>query len=141
MPQCRVFQDCISVGLRAYISKLTVCCITTKLSLVSKFLLHCLQTRTVSTHVNFVLKPQYIDDWLTVHRSITLIDLQLDVQILIYLHIIHLLKYSTCFEHCPAHLQEVYVVIVYMQPLVSSLSAGDCPVHRLRKNWSDERDY
>jgi hypothetical protein len=23
---------------------------------------------------------------------------------------------------------------VYMQPLVSSLSAGDCPVHRLRKN-------
>jgi len=29
-----------------------------------------------------------------------------------------------------------------MQPLVSSLSAGDyCPVHWLRKNWSDERDY
>jgi hypothetical protein len=23
---------------------------------------------------------------------------------------------------------------VYMQPLVSSLSAGDCPVHRLRKS-------
>jgi len=51
-------------------------------------------------------------------------------KILIYLYIIHLLKSSTCFEHCPAHLQEVYVVIVYMQPLVSSLSAGDCPVHR-----------
>ena len=46
----------------------------------------------------------------------------------------HLLKSSTCFEHYPAHLQEVYVVIVYMQPLVSSLSAGDCLVHRLRKN-------
>jgi len=45
-----------------------------------------------------------------------------------------LLKSSTCFEHCPAHLQEIYVVIVYMQPLVSSPSAGDCPVHRLRKN-------
>jgi hypothetical protein len=29
-----------------------------------------------------------------------------------------------------------------MQPLVLSLSADDyCPVHRLRKNWSDERDY
>ena len=28
-----------------------------------------------------------------------------------------------------------------VQPLVSSLSAGDCLVHRLRKNWSDERDY
>ena len=57
-------------------------------------------------------------------------------KILIYLHIIHLLKFSTCFEHCPAHLQEVYVVIVYMQPLVSSLCAGDSPVNRLRKNIS-----
>ena len=28
-----------------------------------------------------------------------------------------------------SHLQEVYIVIVYMQPLVSSLSAGDCLVH------------
>ena len=54
-------------------------------------------------------------------------------KILIYLHIIRLLKSSTCFEHYPAHLQEVYVVTVYMQPLVSSLSAGDCLVHRLRK--------
>ena len=41
-------------------------------------------------------------------------------KILIYLHIIHLLKSSTCFEHYPAHPQEVYVVIMYMQPLVSS---------------------
>ena len=52
-------------------------------------------------------------------------------KILIYLYIIHLLKSSTYFEHCPAHLQEVYVVIVYMQPLVSSLSACDCLLHRL----------
>jgi len=59
-------------------------------------------------------------------------------KILIYLYVIHLLKSSTRFEHYPAHLQEVYVVIVYMQHLVSSLYAGDCPVHRLRKNWSDE---
>ena len=55
-------------------------------------------------------------------------------KILIYLHIIHLLKSSTYFEHYSAHLQEDYVVIVYMQPLVSSLSAGDCLVHLLRKN-------
>jgi len=55
-------------------------------------------------------------------------------KILIYLHTIHLLKSSTCFEHYPAHLQEVYVLIVYMQPLVSSLSEGDCLVHRLRKD-------
>ena len=54
----------------------------------------------------------------------------------IYLYIIRLLKSSTCFEHYPAHLQEVYIVIVYMQPLVSSLSAGDCPVHQLGKKSS-----
>jgi hypothetical protein len=67
----------------------------------------------------------------------TLVDLQLDAQkILVYLHMIHLLKSSSCFERYPAHLQEVYVVIVYMQPLVSSFSAGDCPVHQLRKNCS-----
>jgi hypothetical protein len=54
-------------------------------------------------------------------------------KILVYLHIIHLLKSSTCFEHYPDHLQEVHVVIVYMRSLVSSLSAGDCLVHRLRK--------
>jgi hypothetical protein len=45
-------------------------------------------------------------------------------KILIYLHIIHLLKSSACFEHYPAYLQELYVATVYMQPLVSSLSAG-----------------
>jgi len=52
-------------------------------------------------------------------------------KILIYLHLIHLLKSSACFEHYPAHLQEVYIEIVYVQPLVSSLSASDCLVHRL----------
>jgi hypothetical protein len=57
-------------------------------------------------------------------------------KILIYLHIVHLLKSSTLFEHYPAHLQKVYVVIVYMQPLVLSLSAGDCPVQRLKKHCS-----
>jgi len=55
-------------------------------------------------------------------------------KILVYLHIIHLLNTSTCFEHYPAHLHKVYVVIVYMQPLVSTLYAGTCLVHRLRKN-------
>jgi len=55
-------------------------------------------------------------------------------KILVYLHIIHLLKSSTCFRHYPAHLKEVYVITVYMQSLVSSLSAGDCLVHRLKKS-------
>ena len=71
------------------------------------------------------------------HRSITLVNFQLDAQnsyLFIYLYIVHLLKSSTCFEHYPAHLQEVYVVTVYMQPLVLSLSAGGCLVQRLRKN-------
>jgi hypothetical protein len=36
-------------------------------------------------------------------------------KILIYLHIIHLLKSSTCFEHYSAYLQEIDVVTVYMQ--------------------------
>ena len=61
-------------------------------------------------------------------------------KILVYLRIIHLVKSSTCFELYPAHLQEVYVVTVYMQPLVSSLSAGDCPVHRLRKFLTGAQD-
>jgi hypothetical protein len=70
----------------------------------------------------------------------TLVDLQLDAQnSYLFLYIIHLLKSSTCFEYYPAHLQEVYVVIVYLQPLVSLLSAGDCPVHRLRKNFIPNR--
>ena len=61
-------------------------------------------------------------------------------KILVYLHIIHLLKSSTCFEHYPAHLQEVYVVIVYMQPLVSSPFAGDCLMHLLGKNLTGAQD-
>ena len=61
-------------------------------------------------------------------------------KILIYLYIIHLLKSCTCFEHYPAHLQKVYVVTVYMQPLVSSLSAGDCLVHRLSPFLTSAQD-
>jgi hypothetical protein len=40
------------------------------------------------------------------------------------------------FRAYPAHLQEVHFVIVYMRSLVSSLSAGDCLVHRLKNNCS-----
>jgi hypothetical protein len=75
--------------------------------------------------VNISLKPWLISNLM--HK------------ILIYFYIIHLLKPSTCFEHYPARLQEVSVVIVYMQPLVSSLSAGDCPVHRLRNSWKSTK--
>ena len=51
---------------------------------------------------------------------ITLVDLQLDAQNSYLFIYNNLLKPSTCFEHYPAYLQEVYLVIVYMQPLVSS---------------------
>jgi len=46
-------------------------------------------------------------------------------KILVYLHIVRLLNSSTCLEHYPANFQEVYVVIVYMQPLVSSLCKSE----------------
>ena len=69
-----------------------------------------------------------LDDWLTVHRSITLVDFQLDSQNS------YLFKYNT------------YIKILYMfraLPCSSSgglrrncIYAGDCPVHRLRKNCS-----
>jgi hypothetical protein len=43
------------------------------------------------------------------------------------------IKILYMFRAYRAHLQEVYAVIVYVRSLVSSLSAGDCPVHWLRK--------
>jgi hypothetical protein len=71
-----------------------------------------------------------------VNRSITLVDLQLDAQNSYLFTYNTFIKIVYMFRAIPVHLQEVYVVIVYMQPLESSLSAGDCPVHRLRKNCS-----
>jgi len=46
----------------------------------------------------------------------------------IYFYIIHLLKSSTCFEQYTC--SSSGGLIVSMQHLVSSLSVGDCPVHR-----------
>ena len=40
------------------------------------------------------------------------------------------------FRAYTARLQEVHFVIVYMQPLVSSLSAGDCLVRQSKKKSS-----
>ena len=47
--------------------------------------------------------------------------------------LIHLLHSSTCFEHYCAHLHRT---IVLVHDLVSSLSLGDCSVHRLREESS-----
>jgi len=43
-------------------------------------------------------------------RNITLVDLQLDAQNSCLFTYNTFIKSSTCFEHYPAHLQEVYVV-------------------------------
>jgi len=45
-------------------------------------------------------------------------------KILIYLHIIHLLKSSTCFEHYLAHLQEVYVDLLKMSRVMLETCRG-----------------
>jgi len=83
-------------------------------------------------------KTVTLDEWLTMHRSIIWLISNLMQKIIIYFYIIHLLKSSTCFEHCPPCSSSGSLcrncIYIYMQPLVSSLSAGDCPVHRLRKN-------
>ena len=81
-----------------------------------------------------------LDDWLTVYWLISNLMHKVLIYLHIYLYIIHLLKSSTCFEHYPAHLQEVYVVIVYMQFLLSSLSTGDCLVHRLSSFLTGAQD-
>jgi len=67
----------------------------------------------------------FLDDWLTVQRSITLVDFQLDAQNFYLFTYNTFIKILYMFWPFPSHLQ-VNVVIVYMQPLVSSLSAGVC---------------
>jgi len=47
--------------------------------------------------------------------------------------LIHLLYSSTCFEHYYAHLQEDDCIST-ASGIVSSLSLGDCSVHRLNIN-------
>ena len=46
-------------------------------------------------------KTVTLDEWLTMHRSIIWLISNLMQKIIIYFYIIHLLKSSTCFEHCP----------------------------------------
>ena len=74
--------------------------------------------------------------WLTVlHRSISLIDLQLDAQNSYLFTYNTFIKILYMFRALPCSSSGgLCRNCVYMQPLVSSLSAGDCPVHQLRKN-------
>jgi hypothetical protein len=73
-------------------------------------------------------------DWLTVHHSITFLSPTWCTNFCLFTYNT-LIKILYMFRAYPAHLQEVHFVIVYMRSLVLSLSAGDCPVHRLRKSF------
>jgi len=69
------------------------------------------------------------------HCSITLFDLQLDAQnsyLFTYNTFIKILYMFRALPHSSSG--GLRRNCIYMQPLVSSLSAGDCLVHRLRKN-------
>ena len=55
--------------------------------------------------LNVVIILAFFNILLTMHLSITLVNDQLDAQLLY--RIICLLQYSTCFEQCRAHHQEV----------------------------------
>jgi len=84
-----------------------------------------------------VFKPVYLglDDWLTVHHSITSVNFQLDAQnsLFIYLFIYNtFIKILYMFR--AVHCSSLGGLIISMHHLVSSLPVGDCPVHRLRKN-------
>ena len=68
------------------------------------------------------------------HHSITLVDLQLDAQNSCLFTYITFIKILYMFRALPC--SSSGGLRRNMQPLVSSLSAGDCLVHRLRKNCS-----
>jgi len=72
----------------------------------------------------------YLDEWLTVHPSITLVNFQLDAQNYLFIYntfikILYMFRAVRCSSSGG--------LIVSMQHLVASLSAVDCSVHRLRK--------
>ena len=79
--------------------------------------MHRLRRNCSTKFLKFVLfrnNTLHLDEWLTVHRSITFVDFHLVAQNS-YLYIYNkFLKSSTCCEHYPDHLQEAYVVIVYI---------------------------
>jgi hypothetical protein len=72
------------------------------------------------------------DDWLTVHRSITLVNFQLDAQNSYLFTCDTFIKILYMFRALPC--SSSGDLIISMQYLISSLSAGDCLVHRLRKS-------
>ena len=75
-----------------------------------------------------------LDDWLTECRSITSVNFQLDAQNSYLFTHNTFIKILFMFPALPCLSSGgLRRNCIYMQPLVSSLSAGDCPVHRVRK--------
>ena len=67
----------------------------------------------------------------------TLVDLQLDAQNSYLFTYNTFIKILYVFRALPCSSSGgLRRNCIYMQPLVSSLSVGDCPVHRLRKGFS-----
>jgi hypothetical protein len=72
-------------------------------------------------------------------RNITLLNFQLDAQnsyLFIYntfINILYMFRALSCSSSGGLRRNCIYMCI-YMQSLVALISAGDCPVHRLRKN-------
>jgi len=73
----------------------------------------------------------HLDGWLTVHRSITLVDLQLDAQNSYLFTYNTFIKTLYMFRALPCSSSgDLRRNCMYMQPLVSSLSAGDSLMHQ-----------
>jgi len=89
----------------------------------------------------FIKLQALLDDWQTMHRCITLVDFQLDAQNS-YLFIYNtFIKIFYMFRALPCSSSEgLHRNCIYMQPLVSSLSAGDCLVHRCTGQSPAESD-
>jgi hypothetical protein len=85
--------------------------------------------------VNWKQNHINLDDWLTVHRSITLANFQLDAQNFYLFTYNTFIKILYMFRALPCSSSGGLRRNCIMQPLVSSLSAGDCPVHRLINNF------
>jgi hypothetical protein len=78
-----------------------------------------------------------LDIWLAVHHNITFLLLPTWYTNFLFIYTSYnKLNSSTCFERIPPIIRRSTTQIVHMQPLVLSLSAGDCLVQPLRKDSS-----
>jgi hypothetical protein len=84
--------------------------------------------------------PSRLDIRLAVHHSITFLLLPTWYTNFLFIHINHIkLNFSTCFERNPLIIRRSTMQIVHMQPLVSSLSAGDSHKTVTCRQWRYQR--